>query len=454
MSTPRPPLPTRHSRSRPPRRAGRTRGLVAATVLVALALTACETPGTTQPSEVRDPTPQSIVPANWGANLQPRDVDLLYLPGGWTGCPGRLTFNDPCGGSQTLDIYPATRGTARGTLVWLHGGGFIAGEKYPLEELGPIKRLTHLGWSVVSAGYRKTDGPGGAFPAAAQDAAAALRWVRTNGPAFGLDTRRLVVGGYSSGGTLAGLMGTTANSGDPRFAGVPPLSGWVSLGGILDFTAGPGSQFWAMAWGLSPSQQEAGSPVTWWDPADPQGWLIHGDLDTLVDYDGTTRLMERAGSSGRVRRDTVDRFSDGTFMTEIARRHRIGVAMNSDALVEWLAALPTLERHAHPVGNVDVVRPAGANTVRVAGWTLDPDTPEPIDVHVYVDGRFTTSAPAQTTRGDVGRAYPLHGVTHGFSLTLDGLDPGNREICVYAINAAMGTFNPQLGCRSVTVTSG
>lgn len=414
--------------------------------MAALVLTACQGQG-----EAPDPPRGSIVPADWGATLEPRDVDILYLPGGSTGCPGRLTANNPCGGSHTLDIYPATRGTPTGTLVWLHGGGFIGGEKYPLIDLGPIKRLTHLGWSVVSANYRMADEPGQQFPTAAQDVAAALRWVRTSGGTYGLNTRRIVVAGYSAGGTLAGLMGTTGNSGDPRFAGIPPLSGWISFGGILDFNAGPLSNFWGSAWRLSPSDRAAASTHTWWDPSDPQGWLIQGDLDNTVEYSTANPLMARAGSSGRVQRDTVDRFSDGTFMDPLARGHRLGIGMNSDALVNWLASLPTLDRHANPLGSLDVVSPAGSG-VRVAGWTLDPDTASPIEVRLTVDGSDRATVSATARRTDVGRVHPIHGPNHGFDLTLEGLAVGQRQVCAYGTNVGLGTGNTLLGCRTVTVT--
>lgn len=412
-------------------------------MVVALALAACEVP---------DPAPGTVVSEDWGDTLQPRDVDLLYLPGGKTGCPGRLVFNNPCGGSHKLDIYPATLGTPKGTLLWIHGGGFVSGEKYPLKDLGPIKRLTHLGWSVVAANYRMADEPGARFPAAAQDVAAALRWIRTRGGSYGLNTSRLVVGGYSAGGTLAGLMGTTGNSGDPRFAGIPPLSGWVSFGGILDFDAGPLSRFWGTAWLSSPDEQVAASAYTWWDPSDPEGWLIVGDLDNTVEYSTTEPLMARAGSSGRVQRDTVDKFSDGTYMDPLARGHRLGIGLNSDALVDWLGSLPTLERQANPLGSLDVVR-AGASGVQVAGWTLDPDTAAPIAIDLYVDGRFRSTVPAATRRADVGRAFPLHGPNHGFDVTLSDLAVGARQVCAYALNTGMGTTNPRLGCRTVTVSA-
>lgn len=415
-------------------------------MVAALVLSACE---------VADPAANTIVPITWGDGIQPGHADITYLPGGLTGCPGTRTPDDACGGAQNLDIYPVTRGGSLGTLVWVHGGGFTGGDKYPLVAVGPIKRLTHLGWSVVSVNHRLATRPDGRFPAIAQDVIAALRWVRTNGTSYGLDTRRLVVAGYSAGGTLAGLAGTTANAGSPNFPQVPPLSGWVSVAGILDFNAGAMSRFWGTQWLSSASQQAAASPVTWWDAADPQGWLIHGDLDDTVEFANTNSLLARAASSGRVFRDTVDRFTGGGLQSGQARGHAGPMAgMNTNAFVEWLGQLPTLEATANPLGSLDVVRQLATGGLTIGGWTLDPDTPSAIEARVFIDGTERTRMVATTPRDDVGKTFPLHGPNHGFRLTLEDVDPGIRQVCVFGVNAGMGTADTLLGCRTIALAAG
>ncbi|MBA8848939.1 hypothetical protein [Microcella alkalica] len=100
-----------------------------------------------------------------------------------------------------------------------------------------------------------------------------------------------------------------------------------------------------------------------------------------------------------------------------------------------------------PFGTIDEVS-ASAGSVSIRGWAIDPDTTAPIDVHVYVDGRGIPVRAADT-RPDVGAAYALYGPNHGFSATIPAA-PGNRQICVYAINSVSGV-NPLLGCRSTTV---
>ncbi|MCD9623366.1 hypothetical protein [Rhabdothermincola salaria] len=106
-----------------------------------------------------------------------------------------------------------------------------------------------------------------------------------------------------------------------------------------------------------------------------------------------------------------------------------------------------------PFGSLDMVS-APPGTVRVAGWAIDPDTAvdEPIDVHVYANGRFLGAGTASLPRPDVGRAIPGWGSLHGFDMTFPA-SAGAQTVCAYAINVGSGG-NPLLGCRTVTVRSG
>jgi subtilisin len=104
-------------------------------------------------------------------------------------------------------------------------------------------------------------------------------------------------------------------------------------------------------------------------------------------------------------------------------------------------------RRASPFGFVDVVEPRPGG-IRVAGWSIDPDTVVPVTVHVYVDGLLTIAVPANVDRPDVGAAYPGHGAAHGFDEALP-LPPGRRTVCVYGIDIGPGDGNVLLECRTV-----
>ena len=102
-----------------------------------------------------------------------------------------------------------------------------------------------------------------------------------------------------------------------------------------------------------------------------------------------------------------------------------------------------------PFGQIDQLTfvPGG---LRVSGWAIDPDTPNPIDVHVYVGAAGFNTGPADDSRPDVANAYPGFGPSHGFDVTIPWTTPGMTSICVYGINVGAGT-NTTLGCPVLDV---
>ena len=105
---------------------------------------------------------------------------------------------------------------------------------------------------------------------------------------------------------------------------------------------------------------------------------------------------------------------------------------------------------ANPVGALDAVSVAGPRLVNVAGWALDPDSTAPLDIHIYVDGRWGRAAVADAPRPDVERVFPGAGPNRGYATTL-AVTPGRHQICAYGINVGTGTDNPLLGCRTIIV---
>ena len=101
-------------------------------------------------------------------------------------------------------------------LVYYHGGGWVMGNLDTHDTA--CRRLARAsGALVVSVDYRLA--PEHKFPAAAQDAIAALEWVAANGKSLGGDPARLAVGGDSAGGNLAAVAAQAAQeSGGPELA--------------------------------------------------------------------------------------------------------------------------------------------------------------------------------------------------------------------------------------------
>lgn len=105
-----------------------------------------------------------------------------------------------------------------------------------------------------------------------------------------------------------------------------------------------------------------------------------------------------------------------------------------------------------PIGNIDSASLMVPGRVTISGWVLDPDTSAPIDVHVYVDGRWGGSFPAGQERGDIARAFPGYGSAHGYSFEL-GVPGGRSKVCVYGINVLNG-YNSLVSCSTVIGPTG
>lgn len=98
---------------------------------------------------------------------------------------------------QKLDVYlpTETSGTPRPLLLFVHGGGFIRGDKSDRANVG--WRFARAGFVTVVPGYRL--GPTHQWPAGAQDVASAWAWAFANVQALGADPERIYVAGESAG---------------------------------------------------------------------------------------------------------------------------------------------------------------------------------------------------------------------------------------------------------------
>jgi len=107
------------------------------------------------------------------------------------------------GGPCARAYEPAQRVRPLGAIVWLHGGGWVMGDLEGFEHV--CRALANAsGRTVVSVDYRLA--PEHPFPAARDDALAAVDWALGHGAAqLGYDPARVVVGGDSSGGNLAAV---------------------------------------------------------------------------------------------------------------------------------------------------------------------------------------------------------------------------------------------------------
>ncbi len=134
------------------------------------------------------------------------------------------TFPGPAGDVPIRVYTPEGEGPFP-ALVWFHGGGWTIGS---LDENEVSCRTVCAGAEavVVSVDYRLA--PENPFPAAADDAYAAVLWVRDNAEGLSVDPSRIAVGGESAGGNLAAVVALKA-----RDLGGPELALQVLISPVL-----------------------------------------------------------------------------------------------------------------------------------------------------------------------------------------------------------------------------
>jgi acetyl esterase/lipase len=142
-----------------------------------------------------------------------------------TNTPITLDYVAGAGPAQKLDLYlpraNATPSAPYPLVIWIHGGGWILGDK---ADVGSVKRLVCRGYAVASINYRLSGGA--KFPAQIFDIKTAIRFLRANASGYNLDANRFAAFGSSAGGHLASL---AATSGDvPDLEGVGQGNGAVS----------------------------------------------------------------------------------------------------------------------------------------------------------------------------------------------------------------------------------
>ncbi|UEG54061.1 alpha/beta hydrolase [Mucilaginibacter daejeonensis] len=138
-----------------------------------------------------------------------------------------------------VDIFTPTKvGKALPAIMMVHGGGWRSGS--PSQHHALAARLAASGYVCFTPAYRLSTQA--LYPAAVWDLKNALRWIKANAPKYKVDTTRMAVAGFSAGGQLAALLGSTGHNkvfdigADPALARhTTNVQAIVDIDGILAF---------------------------------------------------------------------------------------------------------------------------------------------------------------------------------------------------------------------------
>lgn len=157
--------------------------------------------------------------------------DAMQSPGGDVAAVRDEKIAGPAG-PLTVRIYRGLGTDADAALpcmLFLHGGGWVIGNLASHDRL--CRRLATVARiCVVAVDYRLA--PEHPFPAALDDAAAALRWVADHADELRIQRSHIGVGGDSAGGNLAAALALMGRDGS-----VPSAAYQALLYPVLDLTA-------------------------------------------------------------------------------------------------------------------------------------------------------------------------------------------------------------------------
>ncbi|HEX4387385.1 MAG TPA: alpha/beta hydrolase [Steroidobacteraceae bacterium] len=147
----------------------------------------------------------------------------------------------PADPDARLDVfYPRQLSTEAAllTVVWIHGGAFVAGSKEEVRNY--VRILAAHGVTGVAVDYSLA--PGRTYPTPVRQVNAALAYLAKNAARLHVDPRRFVLAGDSAGAQLAAQLANLTSSADyAREVGVTPALGREQLAGVLLYCGPYGS---------------------------------------------------------------------------------------------------------------------------------------------------------------------------------------------------------------------
>jgi len=239
-----------------------------------------------------------------------------------------VVYGEAGGEKLLLDIASPKGDKVKGPfpcVVALHGGAWRGGSRkdlsrpIPWADLGLpeetmaarsfIEEVASRGYVAASVGYRLS--PAHKFPAHIEDVKTAIRYLRANAKTLNIDPERIGVVGFSAGGHLAALLGTTDKSAGFDTGLYPEESSKVTC--VVDFFGPSDLTLYAETPGIEqafmrpllggtfakqPELFRKASPVEYVTKDAAPFLIFHGTADFVVPYVHSTRLNAKLKAAG------------------------------------------------------------------------------------------------------------------------------------------------------------
>jgi acetyl esterase/lipase len=233
---------------------------------------------------------------------------------------------------QKLDFYryEAEKGIERPTLVWIHGGAWIEGDKGRIDPLA--FEVAGLGkYNLISINYRLADDESAPWPEIVYDVKAALRWIKLNSAKLEIDPRDIILMGESAGAHLAAMAafstGAKELEGDKNPGVTTEVKAVVLFYGPYNMSSLAVQKNSAMRSGMCEEPQysspilelldcpetdkkkynidscdlslvRTADPGAFLDKSDPPAYLVHGEHDCTVPWGQSKALHDELDDVG------------------------------------------------------------------------------------------------------------------------------------------------------------
>jgi acetyl esterase len=232
-----------------------------------------------------------------------------YVPAGVV-----AVLDQPYDTDVALDVFHPQGSGPLPTIVWVHGGGFLAGNKSHVRPY--LKILAARGFTTVGVGYSLS--PAAHYPTPVRQVNQSLAYLVDNRERLRVDPKRFFLAGDSAGAQIAAQLANAISV--PAYArstGISPaiqrsqLRGVILHCGVYDLgnekPAGPYAHFmrtaiWSYGGRKEPSHMPEMSVARYVTAEFPPAFISAGNADPLLAH---SRTLAAALAKARVKVETL-----------------------------------------------------------------------------------------------------------------------------------------------------
>ncbi|RMF44377.1 MAG: alpha/beta hydrolase [Planctomycetota bacterium] len=208
-----------------------------------------------------------------------------------------VVYGHKAGMALTFDVLQPDEPNGSGVL-FIVSGGWVSRWMPPEQEIAFLRPLLDRGYTVFAV--RHGSSPKFVIPEIVPDVRRAVRFIRLHANDWGVDPNHLAASGWSAGGHLALMLGTTGDDGDPdsrdpvertssRVQAVVAYFPPTDLRPYVSDDEFP-TRFPALKFDVERAAEF--SPLLQVSSDDAPALLIHGDQDTLVPLWHSQKMAE------------------------------------------------------------------------------------------------------------------------------------------------------------------